>query len=59
VPLTSCNITYCRLPITPPQWPLPNASEYPTITHSKLITPMATKDWTIVATTFFAPTSPP
>ena len=29
------------------------------MTHSKLITPIATNDWTIVATTFFAPTSPP
>ena len=42
-----------------PQWLVPKVSEYPTITHSRLITPMATKDWTIVAMTFFAPTSPP
>jgi hypothetical protein len=58
VPLTPRSITFCRLPITP-QWSAPNASEYPRITHSKLITPIATKDWTIVAITFFAPTRPP
>jgi hypothetical protein len=51
-------MTSCRLPITP-QWSAPKVSEYPTTTHSKLITLIATKDWTIVAITFFAPTSPP
>ena len=57
-PPMSCNMMLSKLPTTAP-WLEPNAIVNPTITHRMLTTPMAAKDWTMVASTFLVPTSPP
>ena len=46
------------LPTSPPRLS-PKARLKPTTTHSRLMTPSATKLWSIVETTFFKRTMPP
>ena len=57
-PPTPDSRTWSNPPMTPP-WSVPKASEYPTTAQRIPMTPTATSDWAMVATTFFSPTSPP
>ena len=49
---------YWKLPMTPPSPPL-NTSEKPQAHQRKVVQPMDTKLWIMMASTFLRPTRPP